>query len=524
MAQAAGLPVAADDLRHVSGWTSYILLVAHPQPGHTARASAQGGPIMLNPSSSNAVADARRIFELQKANRWKIAATTAKERAAKLARLEDAVVRHRTEIYEAMHADFRKPRAEVEITEIQSVLMELEHARKHVARWMRPVRASTPLLLAPATSEIRYQPRGVVLILAPWNYPFQLLMNPLVAAVAAGNCVMVRPSSKVPHTGEVIAKLLRECFDESEVACLTGGDHELADALLRMPFEHMFFTGSIPVGKKVMAAAAEQLATVTLELGGKCPFVVDESADLEKTTARAMWGKFVNAGQTCVAPDYALVHESQVADFINGCKRALARMYGETEEARQASPHFARIVDERGVRRLSKLLEQSVAAGAKVEIGGRMDEAERYIAPTVLSGVSWDSPIMREEIFGPLLPVLTYRALDELPDRINATGKPLMLYAFTRRRSQVERLLARTSSGGVIVNNVLISLVNSHLPFGGVGESGQGSYHGWFGFRTFSHERSMMRQLEPAPTGLFFPPYGPTTDRIVNLVRRVFTR
>jgi aldehyde dehydrogenase (NAD+) len=479
---------------------------------------------MLNPSVSNAAEDARRIFELQKANRWKVATTTARERAAKLARLEDSIVRHRTEIYEAMHADFRKPRAEVELTEIQSVLLEIEDARKHVAKWMRPVRAGTPLLLVPAASEIRYEPRGVVLILSPWNYPFQLLMNPLVAAVAAGNCIMVRPSSKVPRTGEIIATILRESFEESEVACLTGGDHGLADALLAMPFEHMFFTGSIPVGKKVMAAAAAQLATVTLELGGKCPFIVDETADMEKTVARAMWGKFVNAGQTCVAPDYAIVHESRVADFISGCKGALAKMYGESEEARQASAHFARIIDGNAFRRLSKLVEQSVAAGAKVEIGGRMNEAERYIAPTLLSGVGWDSPIMREEIFGPLFPVLTYRTLDEIPARIHAMGKPLMLYMFTRRRSHLKRILAHTTSGGVIVNNVLISLMNSSLPFGGVGESGQGSYHGWFGFRTFSHERSVMRQREPAPTTLFFPPYGAMTDRMVNLVRRVFTR
>lgn len=474
------------------------------------------------PDAAPLIDEARRLFALQRANRWRVANGTAAERRAKLARLRDAILAHREVACEAMWADFRKHRVEVELTEIQPTLAELADARAHVARWMRPRRAGTPWLLAGTRSEVRYEARGVTLIMAPWNYPFTLLLSPLVAAVAAGNTAILRPSEKVPRTAAVLASIVRQAFPEEEAACLTEPGVELANALLTFPFDHIFFTGSTRVGRRVMAAAAEHLATVTLELGGKSPLVVDESADLTHAARRTAWGKFVNAGQTCVAPDYVLVHESRAADFVAALTRAIGEFYGETEEARQASPDFARAIDDAAFRRLAALLEESVAAGARVAVGGRTDARDRYVAPTVLTGVEWDSPAMREEIFGPILPVLTYRTLDEVVERISAAGKPLALYLFSRREEAVRRVLRETSSGGAAVNDVVIHLANPNLPFGGVGESGQGSYHGWYGFRTFSHERSVLRQGRASLAAAFHPPYGPRTRRLLGLVGRLF--
>ena len=486
---------------------------AHQPPEHT-----NARP----PDAAALIEEARRIFALQQANRWRVAGSTAAERRAKLARLREAIVAHREATYEAMWADFRKHRVEVELTEIQPTLAELDDARAHVARWMRPRRAGTPWLLAGTRSEVRYEARGVTLVMAPWNYPFGLLLAPLVAAVAAGNTAILRPSEKVPRTAAVLASIVRQAFPEEEAACLTEPGVELADTLLTFPFDHIFFTGSTRMGRRVMAAAAEHLATVTLELGGKSPLVVDESADLRHTARRTAWGKFINAGQTCVAPDYVLVHESRAGELVAELARAIGEFYGDTEEARQASPDFARAIDDAAFRRLAALLEESVAAGARLAVGGRTDARERYVAPTVLTDVGWDSPAMREEIFGPILPVVTYRTLDEVVARVNALGKPLALYVFSRREETVARVLRETSSGGSAVNDVVIHLANPNIPFGGVGESGQGSYHGWYGFRTFSHERSVLRQGRASLTSAFHPPYGARTHRLLGFMRRLF--
>ena len=466
------------------------------------------------------VEEARRLFALQRAHRWTVAARPAEARVAGLVRLRTAIVAHREDLYEAMWADFRKPHAEVELTEIQPTLLELDHARRHLARWMRPRRARTPLVLAGTRSELRYEPRGVVFIMAPWNYPVGLLLTPLVAAVAAGNCAILRPSEKVPRTADVLARIVRAAFEEREVACLSEPGVELAEALVRLPFDHVFFTGSTAVGRRVMDAAAEHLATVTLELGGKSPLVVDDSADVERAAERAVWGKFINAGQTCLAPDYAVVHERVAPEFVAAAMRSIVRFYGDSEESRQRSPHLARAIDDAAFLRLSGLLARSVAAGARIEIGGRLDAGERYVAPTLLTNVDWDSPAMAEEIFGPILPVLTCASLADLPDRINRLGKPLALYVFSRRRDDVEQLLRRTSSGGAVVNNVAIHYANPNVPFGGVGESGQGSYHGWYGFRTFSHERSVLVQGWPSLGHVIYPPYDERMDRALAAVRR----
>lgn len=462
-------------------------------------------------------AELRRVFEKQRARRWEMARTTAGERVGRLRKLRAAVEARREEIARAMKADFGKPAAEVELSEIHPVLSEIAHTSAHLHEWMRPQPVDTPVLLAATRSELRYEPRGVALVIAPWNYPFGLLMTPLVAAIAAGNCAMLKPSNKTPHTSHVLKELVSSTFDESEVA-LFEGSVALGDALLELPFDHVFFTGSTRVGQKVMAAAARHLASVTLELGGKSPVVVDASADAGAAGERVAWGKYLNAGQTCIAPDYAFVHESKAEAFLASLRAAVARFYGASEEARAQSHDLCRLVDRASFTRVAAAIEGTVAAGARVEIGGRPDPETRFIPPTVLSGVAPDAPLMVEEIFGPVLPVLTFRERAEVFRHVQARGKPLALYVFARDEEAVEDVLRNTSAGGTVVNNVLLHYGNPNLPFGGVGASGLGSYHGHHGFKAFSHERAVLRQTGPALIKLFFPPYR---GRVHALARRL---
>jgi aldehyde dehydrogenase (NAD+) len=317
-----------------------------------------------------------------------------------------------------------------------------------------------------------------------------------------------------------MTSIITEAFAKSEVAAI-GGEVETAEALLELPFDHFFFTGSTRIGRTVMKAAAEHLASVTLELGGKSPAIVDETADVARAASRIAWGKFVNAGQTCVAPDYVLVHESQERAFIDGTVEHVARMYGPTDEDRRRTPDFARMIDAGHFSRIGALLEATVRGGAHVETGGKGDPGERYIAPTVLSNVDFDAPIMSEEIFGPVLPVIPFTSLDDALARVNARPKPLALYAFSRRAEVIERILRGTSAGGTLVNDTVLHVANPSLPFGGVGESGLGSYHGFFGFKAFSHERAVMRQTRLSLAPLLAPPYGRTANLLMAVLERL---
>ncbi|HEX2077598.1 MAG TPA: aldehyde dehydrogenase family protein [Longimicrobium sp.] len=469
------------------------------------------------------IARARRLFELQRGARWRMAQTDAGERIARLRRLRTAVLAHRQALYDGVWADFRKSAPEFEVTEMQIVLGEIGHTIRHLRAWMRPRRVPTPPLLTGTTGRVRFEPRGQVLVLAPWNYPFQLFFGPLAAAVAAGNTVIVRPSEKVPATAAAMARIVAEAFPEDEVGVVTGGI-PTAEALLELPFDHIFFTGSTAVGRRVMHAAAEHLATVTLELGGKSPAIVDRSADVAQAAERIVWGKFMNAGQTCVAPDYVLVHDADREAFVAAARDTVARMYGAGDEGPRASQDFARIVDRPAFDRLRGALERTVAEGARVEAGGRMDADERYVAPTILTGVRPDAPLMREEIFGPILPVLTVRSTDEAMAFVNARPRPLALYLFSRDRRTTERVLRGTTAGGTIVNHVNCHLANPDLPFGGVGESGQGNYHGFAGFRAFSHERSVLHAGRWSLAPLYYPPFGPRMRRLAGLMSRMLAR
>jgi aldehyde dehydrogenase (NAD+) len=385
---------------------------------------------------------------------------------------------------------------------------------------MRPRRVPTPFTLFGSRSVVRYEPRGLVLVLAPWNYPFLLAVDPIIAAVAAGNCAIVRPSEKTPRSARAIQAVVASAFPDNEVAVVIGG-RDLADELLALPFDHMFFTGSTVVGRKVMAAAARHLSSVTLELGGQSPVIVDDTADIATAAERIAWGKFLNGGQTCVAPDYALVHESVVERFADAIAAVVRRFYGEDEEARASSPSLARMVNAVACRRLDRAIAATVEGGARLVVGGRIDADARRVSPTVLAGVHPDSPILAEEIFGPVLPILSFGALEDAVAHVRARPKPLALYVFSRRTANIDFVLGSTTAGGTSVNQVVMHLANPHLPFGGVGASGMGNYHGRFGFETMSHARAVYTQTMPSTLRWLFPPYTGRSERLLRMLRRI---
>ncbi len=429
-------------------------------------------------------------------------------RLGQLEALEALLTEREDELCEALQADLGKSRFEAWLGELGVLRAELRHTRKHLPQWVRPQRVPVPLPLQPARAEVVREPLGVVLVIAPWNYPVQLALAPLVGALAAGNCVAVKPSEVAPASAAVLAEWLPRYLDPDAVRVVCGGVPE-TQALLGQRWDHVFYTGNGRVGRIVMRAAAEHLTPVTLELGGKSPTVVFEDADLHTAARRIAWGKFFNAGQTCVAPDYVLVEQRAEAPFLDALGEAIHRFYGE--EPRH-SPDYARIVNERHFERLLGLLEGS----GDVVFGGTHDRESRYLAPTVLRRVPSEAPVMQEEIFGPILPVLTFREEREAVERITSGEKPLALYVFTRDRSRAGRLLEATSSGGACVNDVVVHLSVPDLPFGGVGESGMGAYHGRASFETFSHRRSVLHKGTRMDPPLRYPPYEARTLRWVK--------
>ncbi|MGQ0507690.1 MAG: aldehyde dehydrogenase family protein [Myxococcaceae bacterium] len=465
--------------------------------------------------------DVRHAFDAMQAHRWTVSQTSPAQRIEKLKRLRKSITAHRQEVLDALAKDFRKHPLETEATELFPTLQELKHTIAHLKEWLAPRKVKTPLPLAGTQSHTVYEARGVVLILAPWNYPFNLIFTPLIAAIASGNCVIMRPSEKVPHTAKVINDIVADAFEPREVEVFIEEGTDVASELLELPFDHIFFTGSTKIGKKIALKAAEHLASTTLELGGKSPVIIDDTADIQAAAERVAWGKFINAGQTCVAPDYILIHERVKAPFVDALRKAISSSYGSSEEARKQSPDLARLIDVSALRRIRKLMDDSVKAGAKIELGGEVDEKERYIAPTVLTEVKPGSALMQEEIFGPVLPILTWRSLDEAVHTVRSLGKPLALYVFSNSSSKIDQVLRTTTAGGTLINNVLMHLGNPNLPFGGVGGSGMGSYHGEAGIRAFSHERSVMRQGRLSSLSLLFPPYTAKTERLLAWARKL---
>ncbi len=457
-------------------------------------------------------AQLRRRFDLQQAGRWTVSQTSASERRELLRRLGEAVKSQREQLAAALHQDLGKSRAEAEMMELHPLLEELRLVRRHLGQWMRPRRVSAALSLGLGRSEVQPQARGVVLILGPSNLPVNLNLVPLIGALAAGNSVMLKPSEKAPATARALRRLLDGVFPPGLVSVVEGGP-EIAGELLKLPFDHIFFTGSPEVGRKVLAAAAETLTSTTLELGGKSPALVDAGADLEVAAERVAWGKFLNAGQSCIAPDYLLAHETVAGTLVQELIRVVEAQYGGPRWQRH-NPDYGRLIDAHSVARLRQATDLSVQAGARIEYGGNFDESGRFGSPTIVSGVNADMALMQHELFGPVLPVLTYRHLDEALDMIRRFEPPLALYLFSSDPETERRVLSETSSGGVVVGGTMIQFVHPHLPFGGVRRSGQGRYHGEYSFRTFSHERAVTREPSVSPVRSLYPPYGRTLPRL----------
>ena len=449
------------------------------------------------------------VFERQRATSLRLRSSTAAERIARIVRLRDAFIANSEAWYAAGHADFRKPAAEVDLAEILPVVVEANDAIRHLKSWMKPTRVWPTLLTAGTSGYIQYEPRGRSLIISPWNYPVNLTFAPLVSAIAAGNTAILKPSELTPHQSTAMAKFVSEVFPEDEVA-LFEGDATVSQALLELPFDHIFFTGSPTIGKVVMTAAAKHLTSVTLELGGKSPTIVDESADLGLAAQNILWGKYTNGGQTCIAPDHVFVHEKVKDAFVARCKTLLEKAYGADDEAQKASPHLARIVNQRHTERIKALLDEATAGGARMLTGGAVSTAERFIAPTLLDNIPAGARINREVIFGPLLPIYGYTSLDEVLRRINADPKPLALYVFSRTNANIERVMRETTSGGACINHSIVQYLHGRLPFGGVNNSGIGNAHGHFGFRTFSHERAVVRTRLSMAARLFGPGETPS--------------
>lgn len=458
----------------------------------------------------------RAVFARQAATAQRLRSSTAQERIAKIRRLRDAVIARTEDWYAAAQQDFRKPASEVDLAEILPVCLEANDAIRHTREWMKKQRVRPTLLTLGTRSHIQYAPRGRCLIIGPFNYPVNLTLGPLISAIAAGNTAIVKPSELTPATSRLIAQVIREVFPDDEVAVFEG-EADVAQALQTLPFDHVFFTGSPAIGKLVMAAAAKNLASVTLELGGKSPTIVDASADLQLAASNIMWSKFANAGQTCIAPDHVYVHASVKDAWLACCQAELKKAYGATLAEQQASPHLGRIVNARHTARLQQLLDDATGRGARVVLGGGVAPNDCFVQPTLLEGVPLDARIMQEEIFGPLLPVITFTDLDQVIDAINADAKPLALYLYSRTEAHIDAVLQRTTSGGACINHSLLQFLNSNLPFGGVNNSGIGSAHGHFGFKAFSHERGVVRtQFSSAATLFSAGATPPLVRRIIK--------
>lgn len=464
-------------------------------------------------------ASLREVFARQRETALRLRSSTVAERIAKIRKLKQAVLDYTPQWYEAGAGDFRKPPAEVDLAEILPIIAEANDAIRHLKKWMKPKSVRPSRAMLGTKAYLQYEPKGRCLIISPWNYPVNLTFGPLVSAIAAGNTAIIKPSEMTPNLSAVMAKLVREVFAEDEVA-LFEGDASVSQALLELPFDHIFFTGSPAIGKVVMTAAAKHLTSVTLELGGKSPTIVDADAKLAEAAKNLMWSKFTNVGQTCIAPDHIYVHASVKDAFVAECRAVLEKSYGSDAAQQQHSPYLARVVNARHTGRVKALLDDAKARGARVLTGDVVDEASCYIAPTLLDNIPEDAKIMQEEIFGPLLPIIPFTDIDDVIRRINADEKPLALYIWSRSEANIRKVMQQTSSGGACINHSVVQFLHGNLPFGGVNNSGIGNGHGHYGFKAFSHERAVVRN-QWSMTGLFAPPYTDGLRRVVGLLMKI---
>jgi aldehyde dehydrogenase (NAD+) len=455
----------------------------------------------------------KNVFNTQQQYRFVLKQTSAKDRIAKLKELMKVVLENSEAIQAAIYEDFRKPHEETLLTEILPVVSSIRHTIKNLKKWMRPEKVKTPLSYVGSKSFIRRESRGVSLILSPWNFPFQLALDPLVYAIAAGNCVILKPSEFTSNTTAIIKTVVESVFEQKEAAVYEG-DYRIAERLLELPFDNIFFTGSPAVGRKVMAAAAKNLTTITLELGGKSPVIIHPSADLEDAVKKIVWGKSVNSGQICVAPDYLFVPRDKEMEFVSLFKKYVHKFYGEMKENEEQK--YTSIINKRHFNRIKALVEDAVEKGASIAVGGDFYGNANIITPTVLREVAMDSDIMEEEIFGPVLPIIPYDDIKEVYAHINSKPKPLALYIFAKDKSAVEDVLNNTESGDIAVNNVVIHVANPNLPFGGFNNSGIGKTHGYRGFMAFTHERSVFEQGPINTAATFYPPFRKSTKGLIK--------
>ncbi len=452
------------------------------------------------------------LFLQQRGHLRTMAGTGAGERRERLRRLLRYLESHTEEARNATWQDFRKPPFETDLTEIFTLTSEIRYVLRHLATWMKPHRVPSPLSALGTQGHIRYQAKGNALIISPWNYPISLALKPLVSAIAAGCTAVIKPSELTPCSSAFIRRMIEELFPPEEVSVVEGGVG-LTQQLLKLPFNHIFFTGSPEVGKIVMRAAADHLASVTLELGGKSPAIIDETAPVAITARNIAWAKFLNCGQTCIAPDYLFVHRSVLQPFIVELRNAIAHMYPPVDN--RATANYGRIVNEKHFDRLEAALSDALQKGAEIVAGGKKDRDSRYIEPTVLTGVRPDMTLLKEEIFGPLLPVYAYGDLEEAVEYINEREPPLALYIHTKSKKAASYVLSGTRSGNALVNEMITQFGHHEIPFGGVNHSGIGKSNGFFGFREFSNPKGIIKRRF-GTIRFLYPPYNDNSNRMIR--------
>jgi aldehyde dehydrogenase (NAD+) len=464
--------------------------------------------------------DIDTLFAQQQKKAIELRRSTCEQRLAILARFEQVFRASFDKIYRAAAADFSKPEAEVDTGEILTVLAELKLVRKSLRSWMKPRSVRATAAMFGTKSKIINEPKGVSLIISPWNYPFNLSFGPMIWSIAAGNTVILKPSEMTPAMSEVIAEIVNKSFDSNLVAVLQG-DASVARYLTQKPFDHIFFTGSPAVGKQVMAEASKNLSSVTLELGGKSPVIIDSTADLKKAAQSICFGKFSNNGQTCIAPDYIYVHQSIKQRFLAEMANAIDQQYGDQQEL-FSNNDYCRIVNQAHFQRILGLINSAVEEGASIYRGGESIESQCFIAPTILTEINPNSEIMQQEIFGPVLPVLEFSEIDRVIASINSNPKPLALYVFSKQKQFTDKVIQQTSAGDSAINATVIHILHQNLPFGGVNNSGIGKVGGIWGFQAFSHERSLVED-KLGLSGMLSPPYTPKVKRAVKAAIRYLT-
>ena len=445
--------------------------------------------------------------------------SSARTRIKKLKKLKEIILKNRVKIKEALKKDFKKNPSEVDLTEIFPVVSEINFTVNNLKKWMKDEYVRTPFTLLGSKSFIRYEAKGVVLIITPWNFPINLSFISLINALSAGNSVLIKPSEITSETSYVIKDIIEETFDEKEVSVVLGGV-DLAKEILKLKFNHILFIGSPTIGSEVMKSASVHLSSVTLELGGKSPTVIDKNCDLKKAAKRVVWAKLINNGQVCIAPDYVLIHEEIKNKFVKYVINSIKKLYGDNINNSQS---YCRIVNNNHFKRLKNLIDDSLKNNSKILYGGNTDSNENYIEPTLIENIDKNSKIFNQEIFGPILPIFTFKKIDEAITFINKKNKPLALYIFSSDKKNINKILGETSSGGVCINHNTLHYSNYNLPFGGIGNSGFGRCHGEYGFKELSNKKSIFKQFLPfSPTDILMPPYNSFKQKVINLIIKYF--